>query len=562
MGKDLDTSCIVCGFPATSSFDEDTSIGKHDKDNDENGSRTDSNTNNNADGTPSSSSILLPFEGDSAIQKELQSFFILKTILKLPNDALCNYVSKDAGKPNSQPWAHLCVPCGHLVTQFYETLKQFKKFERKLGRIEAELQSRKDKRTIDSIVEEIPTETEESHEGSCQELVDNYDNDSYQMCLDIVKSELECELENLGDDDEVESRIELENFLELNEENDQYSEGNLNDELPSFSAPLFLISDSFFEETNSETPTTSNHNPEFIEATIQLPSRPRGPRRKGDTTVYAECSAPKKRKLTPKPTKVLLNMKPKPKSYQCPKCPYRVGGHTSYKKHLKTCHGRDSFATPCSDCGVYFYKLSSHQEYCTSASTIQRNVAHEKQRIIKGKRRCVQNSHPKYLSFLRRNGNNILWIFKCRLCPFETLHLERIETHVQIHEEGSGAIACGKCGWFLLPQWMEAHSNVNHPPPPEPRPSTMDIAVEKKIPTIYKCIQCPYQSKVKGGFENHIKLHEEGTATVVCEVCGICVRQNWLESHSVNSKIHRRCLRDSFSKRKVLKENLSIRQLS
>ncbi|CAL8136263.1 unnamed protein product [Orchesella dallaii] len=193
------------------------------------------------------------------------------------------------------------------------------------------------------------------------------------------------ELRTLNDDDEeVESRIELENDLDLNEDKNQYSEKNLNKELASFSAPFY---------------------------TNQLPMSRRDPLRKGDTILYEECNAPEKVKLNP--AKV-LNMKPNPKS--------------------------------------------------------------------------VQNSHPKYLSFLRRNGNNILWIFKCRLCPFETLHLERIETHVQIHEEGSGAIACGKCGWFLLPQWMEAHSNVNHPPPPESRPSTMVIAIEKKIPTIYKSI--------------------------------------------------------------------------
>ncbi|ODM88317.1 Protein tramtrack, beta isoform, partial [Orchesella cincta] len=87
----------------------------------------------------------LVFEGDLAIQEQLKTFFILKTVLKFPTETLCEILRDEGGENHDQSrqWSpQLCRSCEVLVSQFYETFKQLSKLQRKLTRMDEELRGK------------------------------------------------------------------------------------------------------------------------------------------------------------------------------------------------------------------------------------------------------------------------------------------------------------------------------------------------------------------------------------------------------------------------------------
>jgi len=83
---------------------------------------------------------LLEFEEDSiALQEQLRAFLIISKILKIPKAKFCQLLQQNGGNFQPETWLGVCSSCGESVSQFYKTLQQVSKLERKLAAIEAEL---------------------------------------------------------------------------------------------------------------------------------------------------------------------------------------------------------------------------------------------------------------------------------------------------------------------------------------------------------------------------------------------------------------------------------------
>ncbi|ODM89354.1 Metallothionein expression activator [Orchesella cincta] len=91
-----------------------------------------------------SSSSSLVFKEDSAVQEQLKTFFILKNVLKFPNEMLCGILREGGeNEGHSRCWRlQLCGSCDVIVSQFYETFKQVSKLQRKMTQMEEELRGK------------------------------------------------------------------------------------------------------------------------------------------------------------------------------------------------------------------------------------------------------------------------------------------------------------------------------------------------------------------------------------------------------------------------------------
>ncbi|CAL8114420.1 unnamed protein product [Orchesella dallaii] len=85
---------------------------------------------------------LLQFYGELPnIQENLNIFFILQKILKIPQKTLCKLVEQDELFKSSS-FIDVCESCGKSVQSFYETIKQVCKLERRLSKLECELKGK------------------------------------------------------------------------------------------------------------------------------------------------------------------------------------------------------------------------------------------------------------------------------------------------------------------------------------------------------------------------------------------------------------------------------------
>jgi len=82
----------------------------------------------------------LDFKEDSiALQKQLEAFLIISKILKISQVKLCQFLQQNEGNFQPETWLGVCSSCGESVSEFYKTLQQVSKLEKKLAAIEAEL---------------------------------------------------------------------------------------------------------------------------------------------------------------------------------------------------------------------------------------------------------------------------------------------------------------------------------------------------------------------------------------------------------------------------------------
>ncbi|CAL8068891.1 unnamed protein product [Orchesella dallaii] len=81
--------------------------------------------------SPSGGGIPLEFEEnevDTPVHAKLKAFFILKAILKIPNEVVEELMMKFSG--HLETWVNVCAPCGKLVEQYYQYLQFFSKLMR------------------------------------------------------------------------------------------------------------------------------------------------------------------------------------------------------------------------------------------------------------------------------------------------------------------------------------------------------------------------------------------------------------------------------------------------
>ncbi|CAL8117553.1 unnamed protein product [Orchesella dallaii] len=125
------------------------------------------------------------------------------------------------------------------------------------------------------------------------------------------------------------------------------------------------------------------------------------------------------------------------------------------------------------------------------------------------------------------NGRAKTRRYTCEECPYDTTNLLRFETHRTFHEEGSGAVPCEDCGWYLMPKSMGRHRAHAHP---TGRPKVVDKIRGAGVSQVRLCyLQCPECQALIARLEDyreHERLHESG-AGETCAECGwLCKRMS------------------------------------
>ncbi|CAL8115710.1 unnamed protein product [Orchesella dallaii] len=73
---------------------------------------------------------------DLAVHDEIKAFFVLKNILKIPDEVLCEFLALCDGDSCPEHWVNVCEECGKLVNQYYDCTKGISKLERRLLNID------------------------------------------------------------------------------------------------------------------------------------------------------------------------------------------------------------------------------------------------------------------------------------------------------------------------------------------------------------------------------------------------------------------------------------------
>ncbi|CAL8068815.1 unnamed protein product [Orchesella dallaii] len=144
------------------------------------------------------------------------------------------------------------------------------------------------------------------------------------------------------------------------------------------------------------------------------------------------------------------------------------------------------------------------EDDATSSSSNQTNVI-----------RMLDDSDPRCSKFYRGR----LRRYACRICIAEENSLKMLLVHLQLHEEGSGAIPCPECGWFVMPNKLQHHHGHHHKhlrrKPPKTTPKLW----------YYQCPECNALLTQIERYREHEAMHEQGEG-VICpeEGCGWLVK--------------------------------------
>ncbi|CAL8143457.1 unnamed protein product [Orchesella dallaii] len=98
--------------------------------------------NGNGNATVNGTPLQLEDGGDLAVHDEIKAFFVLKNILKISNEVLCELLSLCDGDSCPEHWVNVCEECGEWVNQFYDNTKNILKLERRLWDIDRGLRWR------------------------------------------------------------------------------------------------------------------------------------------------------------------------------------------------------------------------------------------------------------------------------------------------------------------------------------------------------------------------------------------------------------------------------------
>ncbi|CAL8114432.1 unnamed protein product [Orchesella dallaii] len=133
--------------------------------------------------------------------------------------------------------------------------------------------------------------------------------------------------------------------------------------------------------------------------------------------------------------------------YRCLLCSYQCNTKSDFEGHLKL-HEDGSGAITCSNCGrpVPPDKFRLHAGRCLAGF-----VGNYGQ--FRGRKMRPNHNLPK------RSGR---FYYQCDQCPFESNSNAAYATHLKLHEEGSTAVACRECGYFINPIKLDYHMKIWH----------------------------------------------------------------------------------------------------
>ncbi|CAL8114426.1 unnamed protein product [Orchesella dallaii] len=392
-------NCLFCASPCSPDF-VINSCGRVKSEKENNSLEEDNSYNFPFNGASASLPHSFSFGGDDkAIEEHLRAVFILTKILKIPHETLCQFLGKGNGQFSPELWFNVCESCGNSVTQFYVTIKQLSKLERRLASLQTQL--------IDKMRTSQNVENNDFMWGKIrEEALQQYSPPTFDEGI-VFESQMDLEIKD-----------EVCCTAGYNHDHDEMNQEGLN---KSNGSPQLDEYESFEEENYSY---FENHDDNEEEDEIHF------------VTDFVPPS-PSESELVPI----------KRYFYQCQLCSYQCNTKTTFENHMKL-HEEGSGATLCSDCGrpVLPNKLRWHVIQCRAG--IVGNYGHDK------RRRMSSNSNvPK------RSGR---FYYQCDKCPFESNSSASYATHLKLHEEGATAVACRECGYFVIPRKLGYHKKVRH----------------------------------------------------------------------------------------------------
>ncbi|CAL8114430.1 unnamed protein product [Orchesella dallaii] len=390
-------NCLFCALPCSPDF-VINSCGRVKSENENNSLEDNDSYNFPFHGTYSSLPPSFSFGGDDkAIEEHLRAVFILTKILKIPYETLCQFLGKGNGQFSPEMWFNVCESCGNSVTQFYTTLKQLSKLERKLASLQTQLI---DKMRTSQDVENNDFVWKQIREEALQQF-----SASPPTCDEEIVFEPQTHFQ-IADENWNSGN----NHAELNQAGTNKS---------SYAQP---VENESFEEENYSSFENDNHDDEEED--------------EEDEIHFVTDFVPPP---PPPSTKRYF--------YRCQLCSYQCNTKKDFEAHMKL-HEEGSGAIICSDCGrpVLPNKLRWHVGQCRAG--IVGNYGYKK-----GPKRDSNSNLPK------PPGK---FYYQCGQCPFETNSNVRYATHLELHGEGSTAVVCRECGYFVEPSQLHRHKVLRH----------------------------------------------------------------------------------------------------
>ncbi|CAL8136894.1 unnamed protein product [Orchesella dallaii] len=481
-------------------------------------------------------------EQDSVIQNSLKVILILKRILQIPDENLCQFLTENGGQSNPDSWVQTCSSCGELVTQFYELLKELSKLQRKLVTIETELKGRivesKDILATSSIWARI----------RCQVLKEYLAQLFTQDQANLIAKKTDGDQIKKEDSGQIISSL----FFDTNSDTESADEKE-DEKLP-------------FPFKSRQSSFTPKSEPVFPPPPLPL-------------TENSEVEPFWNREV--KKEHVNFNLELHPET------PLPFSSRPLQKQHLKT------FPTPKNETmrrkstrktATVFISEDNDNDLDNLSSKLTPNSTHltvstPKPVILPRSQEVsdTKTSSTKSVTSSNGNGNYIVKTkgnkrtFKCSHCPYIVTTEQGIQGHLKLHEKGSRAIACEECGYFVLPERLKSHRGAWHatyktgrirykkkssnsnfkrfgkivpkkngngiepekeieslPPPPKP---PVFHCMREKIPVFFQCDICPYKSRHKGQLDTHLEAHREGSGASRCADCGWKIFAGKLDFH-------------------------------
>ncbi|CAL8084118.1 unnamed protein product [Orchesella dallaii] len=364
------------------------------------------------------------FPGDSMITEQLKVIFILRTILKIGEEQLCEFLGS-SGQLHPEYWISVCSSCQQTVQKCYATLKEIGALERRLLKLSNQL------------VVEIQRSKGAEATGPTGILWKTIRNEVLKE-IDSTNCGLELEVEPIitatrslagGGDGVVLKKPDKdggeESDLEWEPNHDLIDKDTYNN-----------------KEKQGKRYTEEDDDDDYVPRS----KKTKGTRKNGVGRSVSKTE--KRRKLLNKGvTRVSTTGNPKytafyrghTKHYACIQCPATDTYPSLMEAHLKL-HEEGSGAIPCPDCGWLVLPDRMNYHYgkrhplpggaCRSGK--------------KGKKREEKRYH-----------------FKCPECKALLTSVGKYREHEELHASGGGQV-CKRCGWLC--KRMSNHKAYWHVP--------------------------------------------------------------------------------------------------
>lgn len=153
------------------------------------------------------------------------------------------------------------------------------------------------------------------------------------------------------------------------------------------------------------------------------------------------------------------------------------------------------------------------------------------------------------ISFCRKNGENFkeAWstsnytkehsdfiLFKCTLCPFETIYEHNIQSHVKENHKfvistDKTHVAVSRSRDSLLNCNICSYSTNN-----SKNLKRHQVIHDDSLKT-YKCETCLYTTKEKSRYEKHLTIHDDSVELLKCAECSYQTKhRRYMKYHMIN----------------------------